>query len=283
MKFDTAAIVYPYPFMGVVARGKMDILHKTVDTVVVDPGNVTAAEALLYWGVNSVAFGALKSRSATDVSEAAFKLHCGDVDRMRTKLTASIWEEWEKVGDAADEDGIAADIEVIERNHGEREIRRTNLQYALFLEGLKSDKPGTVRKASLYRSTLMAHKVSKHFVETGEAVGGGETDPEAVAKLAVETKSVSGKRVRHVASNQRDQVSVRHALLVQSMKNAGIELTDDDLERKFVEDGPNAVSAMMNDINTVIDRKRRKLSLDPDDTSVAVPCHNGSSPANMSQ
>jgi hypothetical protein len=35
--------------------------------------------------------------------------------------------------DAADEDGIAADIEVIERNHGEREIRRTN-QHA-FLEG----------------------------------------------------------------------------------------------------------------------------------------------------
>lgn len=279
MKFDPAAIVYPYPFVGVVARGNTDVLAKTVDAIVEDAGNVTAAEAMLYWGVNSVAYGALKSRSATDVSELAFKVHCGEVTRMHSKVTETVWDQWAAVADIADNGDITAEFEEIERDHGEREIRRTKLQYAVFLEGLKRDKPGAVRVASLYRSTLMTHKVSKHFVETGEAVGGGATDPETVAKLAAETRSPALKRSRNSTSSHRDQMSVRYALLVQSLKNEGIALTDDDLERTFVNDGPNAVSAMMNDINTVIDRKRRKL----DTASTASIPNDEVVPAVMSQ
>lgn len=261
MKFDPDAAAYPFCFVGVVARGKSDVLKKTIDKLIADPGNVTAEEALAYWAVNSTVFNALKSKSATDVSEAAFKLHCCEITRLKAKVSKPAWEQWEKVADAAD---IIADLADLEAEYSNREIRRTQLLSALFFEGLKRDQPGRVRNATLYRTSMMSAKVSKHFLDTGKTLSGEDTDAEAVAAVAAAAKTVPAKRPRVQMANQRDQMSVRHALLVQTLTNAGIPLADDALEREFVKAGPNAVSAMMNDLNTVVDHKRRKLAHDSD-------------------
>jgi hypothetical protein len=101
----------------------------------------------------------------------------------------------------------------------------------------------------------MAHKVSASIL-WWERPSAAATDPEAVAKLAVEFKSVPGKRVRHVASNQRAirwSVHARAAGPVHE-ERAGIELTDDDLSASSWRMGPTLCSGCMNDI-TVIDRK----------------------------
>jgi hypothetical protein len=259
MKFDPDALVYPYVFVGAVARSVPSVLNMTIDTLVKDPGNVTEEEAMKYWAVNSIAFGNLRSRSATDISETAFKLHCGELSRMLPKLDKAVQDDWKTAADLADVAGVKSALMDIEREFSEREIRRTRLQYALFFEGLKRDKPGSVRTALAYRSSLMAHRKSKHFVETGKELGGEDSNAERVATNVVDAKSVPFKRPRYATASQKDQVSVRHALLTQMLQTAGVEPTDDDMERVFVKDGPNAVSSMMNDIHSIIDRKRRKV------------------------
>jgi hypothetical protein len=266
MKFDPDAVAFPYPFVGTVARGNKTVLEATVDVVVADPGNVTEAEAMTYWALNSKAFKALKSHSATDISEAAFKVHCGEISRLRSKLDAEVWQKWLDVGHSADDDDIKKELQAIEVVHGEREIRRTRLQFALFLEGLKQDKPGTVRTALLYRSNLMAQRCSKHFVDTGMTISGDVTDAEAVAKKATDTKTTPLKRARYTVTTHKDQMCVRNALMIQTLQTAGIPLTDDVLERNFIKDGPNAVSAMMSELQTVVDHKRRKLTIPDLDT-----------------
>jgi hypothetical protein len=147
----------------------------------------------------------------------------------------------------------------LEAAFSEREVRRMRLQSAAFFEGLKRDQPGRVRTAMLFRTSLTAHKIGKLYVETGLTPGGAATDAESVAVAAADAKAPT-KRARHVVARQSDQMSVRYALLAQTLQAAGIPATDDEVERAFVKDGPNAVSAMMNDINSVIDRKRRKLA-----------------------
>lgn len=261
MKFHPDAAVRPYPFVGVVARGMPRVLINTIDALVKDPGNVTESEAMQFWAVNSKAFGDLKSRSSTDVSELAYKLHCGEVSRLLSKVGTEVSQKWNVAAEVAEAAGIESDLEEIEKTCSEREIRRTCLQYSLFQEGLKVDEPGSVRTAIAYRSGLMIHKLSKRFIDSGDTLTGEATDAVSVAARVASAKKIPSKRPRQApAASHKDTVSVRHALLTQLMAQAGLKPNDDAAEREFIDNGPNAVASMMNDIHSVIDGKRRKLN-----------------------
>jgi hypothetical protein len=90
--------------------------------------------------------------------------------RFENVVGVDIWKKWRetstKCRDAAHELIVA-----IEAVYAGRELGRWIL-HSLFHLGLKIDAEGSVRNAMTYKTTLMATKAAKHFVETGKSSEG---------------------------------------------------------------------------------------------------------------
>jgi hypothetical protein len=182
-KFDESASAEPYPFLGAVARSDAQLIAMTIDQMVSKANNVPKEEALTVWGLPYKSYDSLRSHSATDISELAFKYYGGDMIRFENVVGVDIWKKWRetstKCRDAAHELIVA-----IEAVYAGRELRKMDLTHSLFHLGLKIDAEGSVRNAMTYKTTLMATKAAKHFVETGKSSEGTViTAEEAVSWL----------------------------------------------------------------------------------------------------
>jgi hypothetical protein len=159
------------------------------------------------------------SHSATDISELAFKYYGGDMIRFENVVGVDIWKKWRetstKCRDAAHELIVA-----IEAVYAGRELGRWIL-HSLFHLGLKIDAEGSVRNAMTYKTTLMATKAAKHFVET---VNLPRAPSSQQKKRCLAAKKDSGKRVAPVAQ-KGDQYNVRYTMLDVQLKEKGIRWT----------------------------------------------------------
>jgi hypothetical protein len=103
---------------------------------------VPKEEALTVWGLPYKSYDSLRSHSATDISELAFKYYGGDMIRFENVVGVDIWKKWRetstKCRDAAHELIVA-----IEAVYAGRELGRWIL-HSLFHLGLKIDAEGSV-------------------------------------------------------------------------------------------------------------------------------------------
>jgi hypothetical protein len=246
MKFDLAAVATPYPFVGAVARFHGGLLAGTVDSMVADPRNVTDEEGLAVWGIPVAQMAKLQSRSATDVSELAYKVHRGSVTTMKRALkdTADAYLEWTRMAERADAEGVGTLIAAVEAEHAAREIRRTALSTALFFEGVKQDETGTVRHACALRVSGMAHEASKVYVDTGN----GGTAEQVAADVASKPPPAA-KRPRSEATNDDRRVTCL-ALLSSALLKHGLEPDNgDEEEAALVNNAPTSLRAMITAVN----------------------------------
>jgi hypothetical protein len=252
-KFDENASYFPYPFVGAIARSDPRVLALTIDKMAAVASNVPWEEALRVWGLPRKSHDALKSHSATDVSECAFKHFGGDLKRFRDVVGAEAWEAWEESASGVRE-SVAGLIVNLEAGYAGRETRRIDLTHALYHLGKASDAEGSVRTAMLYKSTLVASKAGKHFIETGNALAGGPTTADEAAKEAAKKESGKRKRQAPVVA-KADQHNVRYTMLVSQLQAKGLELDDSDEERAFIEKGPTSLNKLMAVIGDIVHKR----------------------------
>jgi hypothetical protein len=255
-KFDEVAAAEPFAFVGATARRSRSILELTIDRMVEAPSNVSEVEAASAWGLPPKVYASLKSHSATDISEAAFKHFGGDMVRFQNVVGDAMWAKW--TSNAARAGGeVVAQITRLEAEYASREIRRADLVHALFHLGRELDAEGRVRNAVVYRSTLMTTKAAKHYIETGKSV---EDAIEMTAREAAvaASKKDSGKRKRTapVPTTKGDQHNVRYTMLVTQLKEHGLELDDSEDERHFIAKGPTGLGKIMASIGDIVHRRR---------------------------
>lgn len=252
-KFDESASAEPYPFLGAVARSDAQLLVMTIDQMVSKANNVPKEEALTVWGLPHKSYDSLRSHSATDISELAFKYYGGDMIRFEGVVGVEIWKKWQSVAidcrDAAHERILA-----IEAIYAGRELRKMDLTHSLFHLGLKIDAEGSVRNAMTYKTTLMATKAAKHFVETGKSSEGAVINSEEAAVLAA--KKDTGKRKRVAPVTQKgDQYNVRYTMLDAQLKEKGFQMDSSQEERDFIERGPSSLGKIMSMIADLVHKR----------------------------
>lgn len=252
-KFDETAAVEPYPFIGAIARSHEGVLQATIDRMVKDPNNVPVEEATHVWGIQAASYAKLKSHSATDISECAFKYFGGDLHRFENIVGRDVWGQWRSI--AAEAKTVAETVLVeLEADYAAKETRRVDLVHALFHLGKQSDSVGRVRMATTFKSTLMTTKAAKHYVDTGKSLQGDDINAEEAAVASSKKESAKRKRVAPPAQ-KTDQYNVRYTMLVSRLKEKGLELNEDKEEREFIENGPTSLSRIMATIADLIHKR----------------------------
>ena len=246
-KFDETAAVKPYPYIGAVARSDPNILKCTIDAMVSDPNNVPQEEALSVWGLPEKSYQTLKSHSATDVSECAFKYYGGDIHRFQNVVGANVWDAWNLIAQAAG-DSVKVLIHGLESEYAAREIRKIDITHALFHLGRQLDSKGSVRNAMIYKSSLLASKAAKHYIETGKSIEGQAITAHDAAVASSKKDSAKRKRTTPVVQRQ-DQCNVRYTMLVSQLRDKGLELSNTEEERAFIEKGPVSLGKIMANID----------------------------------
>lgn len=232
--FDAAAVARPYPFVGTVARGDTDTLAISIDTMVADAGNVTDEEAKTIWGLGAAHVKKIDSRSATDVSELAFRAHRGSVHALKRAVTAEVGARWDSMADSADAAGMCAALAKIERACADVEVRREMLRHAAFLEGNKGDEPGQVRRACAIRGSCLTHPAAAAYLASG--LGN-------LADVAAEVARPPQRRKRAPvgatpASAGTDIKAACAALLMCALRMVGLEADDGPEEQALLDKPP---------------------------------------------
>lgn len=252
-KFDETAAVEPYPFIGAVARSHEGVLHATIDRMVQDPHNVVVEEAVNVWGLPAESYTKLKSHSATDISESAFKYFGGDLHRFENNVGPTVWNNWKS--NAAEAKTMADTVLAeLESDYAAKETRKADLTHALFHLGKLSDGVGRVRIALAFKSTLMNTKAAKHYVDTGKSLQGDDINAEEAAMAASKKESAKRKRVAP-PTPKSDQYNVRYTMLTTQLRDKGLELKEDKEEREFIENGPTGLGKIMATIADIVHRR----------------------------
>lgn len=216
--FDVAAVARPYPFLGTVARGDASVLDITIDTMVTDAGNVTDEEAASIWGLGASHIAKIDSRSATDISDLAFRAHRGSVHAHKRAITDEVAARWEAMASDSEAAGLCVELARIEAACGNAEMRRELLRHAAFFEGYKLDTAGQVRRACAARAGCLNHPAAAVYLATGE----GDVDDIAVKVLRPPERR---KRTTSAASSAAATSELRTAcaaLLASSLSQAGL-------------------------------------------------------------
>jgi hypothetical protein len=233
--FDAAAVARPYPFVGTVARGDSDTLAISIDTMVADAGNVTDEEAKTIWGLGAAHVKKIDSRSATDISELAFRAHRGSVHALKRAVTAEIGARWDSMADSADAAGMLAALAKIEQACADVEVRREMLRHAAFLEGQKADEAGQVRRACAIRGSCLTHPAAAAYLASG--LGN-------LADVAAEVAKPPQRRKRgptSPASSGTDLKAACAALLMSGLRMVGLQANDGAEEKALLDNPPDTL------------------------------------------